>query len=168
MRTAIILPGILLLISLISCKKEDNDEIFADSSFYAMKNGSKWVSTCSWANYISNEKKFVIVGAIGDPDYYQDEQLRFDFSSTDISKSNTVTIFNSRWDFIVGGDAVSDSYFIDSTFHNLVQIATWDTVNKQIRGTFSVRLIRDKGRSDKGEEMLFNCGHFSLNYSEDE
>lgn len=166
MRINIVLLGILSAISLTSCEKEDKDEFLADSSFYAMKNSSKWISTGSWANYSSHEKKFVIVGAKSDPDYYQAEQLILNIRTADISKSNTVTDFYAEWIFIVGGDAVADTYFIDSTFNNFIKISSLDTVNKQIKGNFSVKLIRDKWRSAEGEVMLFNKGHFNLNYGE--
>ena len=166
MRKNIILLGILIVISLISCKKEDKNKIITDSSFYAIKNDSEWISTSSWANYSLNDKKIVIVGDKRDSAYYQDEQLQFTFKTTDISKSNTVTNFYSKWDFIVGGDAISNTYIIDSSYNNLIKIDLFDTIAKQITGTFEIKLVRDKYRSDLGETMLYKNGSFKLNYSE--
>jgi len=86
--------------------------------------------------------------------------------TTDISKSNTVTNFYSEWNFIVGGDAISDTYIIDSTYNNLITIALFDTIAKQVTGTFEIKLVRDKFRSDLGETMLYKSGAFKLNYNE--
>ncbi|HKM93472.1 MAG TPA: hypothetical protein VJY41_07455 [Prolixibacteraceae bacterium] len=167
MRKNISLLGILFVISLISCEKEDDNKIITDSSFYATKNDSEWISTSSWANYSLNDKKIVIVGVKRDSVYYQDEQLHFTFKTTDISKSNTVTNFYCEWDFIVGGDAISDTYIIDSTYNNLIKIDLFDTIAKQITGTFEIKLIRDKSRSDLGEAMFYKEGAFKLNYNEE-
>jgi len=166
MRKNTILLGMLISISLISCEKEDEKKIIPDFSFYAMKNDSEWISTSSWANYSLNDKKIVIVGAKGNSEYYQDEQLHFTFKTTDISKSNTVTNFYSEWDFIVGGDVISDTYIIDSTYNNMIIIDLFDTIAKQVTGTFEIKLVRDKFRSDLGETMLYKNGAFKLNYNE--
>ncbi|MGV8137778.1 MAG: hypothetical protein AB2L20_21420 [Mangrovibacterium sp.] len=166
MRKNSILLCMLIVISLISCEKEDENKIVTDSSFYALKNDSKWISTSSWANYSLNDKKIVIVGAKRDSKYYQDEQLRLTFKTTDISESHTVTNFYSKWDFIVGGDAISDTYIIDPTYNNLIIIDSFDTIAKQVTGTFEIKLIRDKFRSDLGETMLYKNGAFKLNYIE--
>ena len=83
MRKNISLLGILFVISLISCEKEDDNKIITDSSFYATKNDSEWISTSSWANYSLNDKKIVIVGVKRDSVYYQDEQLHFTFKTTE-------------------------------------------------------------------------------------
>jgi hypothetical protein len=165
MRNNIILLGILVGIS-ISCQKEDEKKIITDSSFYAIKNDSEWISTTSWANYSLNDKKIVIVGAKRDSKYYQDEQLLLAFKTTDISKSDTVTNFYSEWDFIVGGDVISDTYIIDSTYNNLITISLFDTIAKQVTGTFEIKLVRDKFRSDLGETMLYKNGAFKLKYNE--
>lgn len=166
MKKSIILLGFLSLISLISCEKDEKKEFLSDSSFYAIKNDSEWITTCSWANYSINDKRFVIVGSKRDSDYYQDEKLHFTFKIRDISKSNTVTNFYSEWNFIVGGDAISDTYKVDSTYNNLITINLLDTINKQISGTFLIKLIRDKFRSDLGETMLYKQGNFKLKYKE--
>lgn len=159
--------ALLMVIVLISCEKEDKNEItLTDSSFYAIKDGKKWITTSSGAYYSPSEEKFIISGWKGDSVYYEDEQLYFAFKKTDITKSNTVTDFYSEWNYIVGGDAVSDRYMIDSFFKNLITIDSLDTVNMRIVGTFKIKLVRDKFRSDLGETMYFKNGYFALNYRE--
>jgi hypothetical protein len=159
------LTGLMIVILLISCEKEGKNDILTDSSFYAIKNDREWITTSSWANYSLNDGKFVIVGVKRDSVYYQDEQLYIIFKTTDISKSNTVTDFYSEWNYIVGGDVISDSYLIDSSFNNLIKINSFDTLNKQIAGTFKIKLVRDKLRSDLGETMIYENGNFILNYN---
>ena len=166
MRKSIILLGFILFISLISCEKDEKKDFKTDSSFYAIKNDNEWISTCSWANYSKTDKKFVIVGSKRDSVYYQDEKLYFTFKTNDISKSNTVTNFYTEWNFIVGGDAISDTYLVDSTYNNLITISLLDTTNKLISGTFIIKLTRDKFRSDLGETMLYKNGTFNLKYKE--
>ena len=166
MTKSIILLGFLSLISCISCDKDEKNEFISDSSFYAIKNDREWISTCTWAYYSINDKSFVIAGSKRDSIYYQDEKLHFTFKTSDISKSNTVTNLYSEWNFIVGGDAISDTYKVDSTYNNLITISLLDTINKQISGTFLIKLIRDKFRSDLGESMLYKQGHFKLKYEE--
>ncbi len=92
--------------------------------------------------------------------------MYFTFKTTDISKSNTVTHFYAEWNFIVGGDAISDIYIIDSTYNNLVTITLFNTITKQITGNFEIKLVRDKLRSDLGETMLYKNGTFKLNYND--
>lgn len=166
MRKSIILFILLSVISLISCEKNEGKEFISDSSFHAIKNESEWISTCSWANYSVTDKSFVIVGSKRNSGYYQDEKLHFTFKASDISESNKVTNFYAEWNFIVGGDAISDTYSIDSTYNNLLTINLLDTKNKVISGTFTIKLIRDKFRSDLGETMLYKNGTFNLKYKE--
>lgn len=162
MKINVLLLGVLMTALLLSCKKEDKDEILTDSSFHAIKNGTVWITTSSWANYNIHSREFVLGGIKTDSVYYQEEVLFFDFKADDISASNKITNFYSEWYSIVGGDAISDAYVIDSTYNNLIEINTLDTVNKQISGTFTIRLIRDKQRSNSGEVMLYENGTFSL------
>ncbi|MBN1116539.1 MAG: hypothetical protein JXA77_05025 [Bacteroidales bacterium] len=156
MKKNIILLGMLIVISWISCEKEkeNEDKIITDSSFYAIKNDSEWISTSCWSNYSLNDKNSLIVGAKRDAEFYQDEQLHFSFKTADISKSNTVTNFYSEWNFIVGGDAISDTYIIDSYYNNVIVIDLFDKIAKQVTGSFEIKLVRDKFRSDLGETML--------------
>jgi hypothetical protein len=161
-----ILFGLLIAISLISCQKEDDNNAVPKAPFYAMKNNSEWISTSSWANYSLDDQKITIVGVKRDSQYYEDEELYFTFKTTDISRSNTVTNFESRWDLVVGGDAISDTYIMDSTYNNLIAIGIFDTITKQVTGTFDIKLVRDKFRSDLGETMLFKNGSFKLKYTE--
>ena len=156
--------GFLIAFILFSCKKDTKDKILSDSTFYAIKNGTDWITTRSWANYNKNSEKFVLAGIKEDSEYYQEELLFFDFKADDISASNKITNFYSEWNYIIGGDAVSDAYMIDSTFNNLIEINALDTINKQISGTFKVRLVRDKRISNSGEVMLYENGTFTLPY----
>ena len=166
MRKSVTLLIFLSVISLISCEKDERKEFTSDSSFQAIKNENEWTSTCSWANYSITDKSFVIAGSKSNSVYYQDEKLHFAFKASDISKSNTVTNFYAEWNFIVGGDAISDTYLIDSTYNNLLTINLLDTTNKLISGTFIIKLIRDKFRSDLGETMLYKNGTFNLKYKD--
>jgi hypothetical protein len=166
------MKAITLLITLsisfcfISCEKKENTEIDFVSSFKALKNEASWVSTSSWANFSKTEEKFFISGAKRDSEYYQEEVLYFNFYLSDISKSNVVERFYAEWYYIVGGDVISDSYLIDSTADNLIQITSIDTIGKHISGNFIINLIRDKRRSDKGELIQYKNGQFDLNYKE--
>lgn len=158
--------GIIILFLTISCNKEDDFQFSTDSAFYAIKNNSEWVSTSSWANHSLNNDKFIIVGNKKDTEYYQEERLHFIFSSPGISKLNVVKDFYAEWNFIIGGDGISDTYVIDSTYCNLIKIDSIDTLNKQINGTFEIKLVRDKFRSNLGKTLLYKNGTFSLNYIE--
>jgi hypothetical protein len=157
---------LLLFFCLVSCDKKENKDIDTVSPFKAIKNDTDWVSTSSWANFSKTNKSFAISGVKRDPNYYQDEQLSFSFYLADILKSSTVDSFYSKWMYIIGGDVISDSYLIDSTSNNLIQITSLDTVGKQISGTFLIKLVRDKRYSDKGEVFQFKDGQFDLNYTE--
>lgn len=165
MRKNFILLGILIVISMSSCEKEAEDKIHTDFSFYAIKNGSEWISTNSWAYYTLNEKKMVIVGSKPGSLDYEVEQLHFIFKTSDITK-NTVTNFYSAWNLIIDGDAIADTYIIDTTYNNSLKIDLFDTVAKRIRGTFDVKLIREERRSDLRETMLFKDGAFNLKYED--
>jgi hypothetical protein len=68
--------------------------------------------------------------------------------------------FYAEWCSIVGGDVISDSYMIDSTADNLIQITSVYTIGKHISGTFLINLIRDKRRSDEGELIQYKNGQF--------
>lgn len=136
------------------------------SSFIAIKNDVSWISTSRWGNYIKAEKKFIIAGAASNSKYYHEEKLSFSFYLSDILKSNTITHFSAEWDNIVGGDAVSDIYRIDSVAPNVIQITSMDTIAKQISGTFTIKLIHDKNYSDKGEIIQYKDGEFDLKYVE--
>ncbi|WP_299578427.1 DUF6252 family protein [uncultured Sunxiuqinia sp.] len=167
MKKKCILLYILIGFSLLSCEKDD-DKFTTDSPFYALKDNRQWISTSSWANYSLTNEKMVIAGSKRDSEYYQDEQLHLSFKTTDISESNTVTDFYARWDFVIGGDAIGDSYIIDSNYNNLITINSFDTDKKKISGTFELRLVRDENRSDAGEKMYYKNGFFSLDYNESE
>jgi len=160
MRKNIISFSLLISVLFISsCNKKEKDVVLTDPSFSAKMNGSDWKAASSWANYSVNTKRFVIAGIKGD------EHLHLNFKTADISESSPVTNFDAEWNYVVGGDAVSDSYLIDPTFNNLIEITSLDTITKKISGTFIVKLIRDKRRSDKGETQLYKNGQFKQNYT---
>jgi|GEM_PF-3283598 len=156
--------SLIILFCSVSCDKDE--ETVTEASFHAIKNGELWNSTASWANFTKSDSFFFISAAKADRNYNQGEQLYFRFSLPDISGSNTVTRFDSQWLYIVGGDAVSDQYLIDTTSDNQIVILSVDTVMHKIRGSFQVKLIRDKNRSDAGETMNFRSGWFDLIYTE--
>jgi hypothetical protein len=176
MKAIIFFLSISVFFSLSSCKKTENQKaesqkaesqkIESGLSFKALKNDANWVSTFSWANYSKSEKKIYVGGTVQDKKYCQEEQLTFNFHLSDISKSNTVTSFKSEWLYIIGGDAISDSYLIDTTEYNLIQITSFDTIKKQISGTFVIKLNRDKHYSNEGEFFQFKDGVFNVKYIE--
>jgi hypothetical protein len=165
MRKSINVFGILIVLLLISCEREAKNEVLADSPFHAIKDGKEWITTSCWANHLINEGRFVIVGINKDPKYNQEEQLLLIFETSDFPMSNTVTnINNSKWWYVIGGDAISNKYLIDSTYNNFIKIDSLDIINKRIAGTFKIKLIRDISYSNLGETILFDNGVFALNY----
>ncbi|MBK7625995.1 MAG: hypothetical protein IPJ16_02135 [Bacteroidales bacterium] len=154
---------LLTIFFIFSCKKSDNDSI---SSFKAMKDGTEWISTSNWSNLSKTDNKFLINGIKRNSKYYSEEGLNLTFNISDISESNTVTKFTSSWNYIIGGDVLTDSYVIDTTSDNLIQIISLDTINRNISGTFKVKLLKNKIYSNTGEIMNFTSGQFNLNYQE--
>jgi len=145
------------------CKKSENESI---STFKALKDGADWISTSNWSNLSKTYNNFIINGIKRDSKYYQEESLNLTFNNSDISEFNTVTKFTSSWSYIVGGDLLTDSFVIDTTSDNLIQITSIDTINKHISGTFKVKLLKNNIFSNTGEIMNFTSGQFNLNYQE--
>lgn len=169
MKKTLSLFSLLILFFFAACdKKEDPVINTVVPSFKATKNDVAWISTFSWGNYIKAEKKFHITGTKRDSQYYQEEQLGFSFYLSDVLRSSTITHFNAEWDYIIGGDAVSDVYRLDSTTAstNSIQLTAIDTISKHISGTFTIKLIRDKNYSNKGEIIQYKNGQFDLKYVE--
>jgi hypothetical protein len=148
-----------------SCKKND-PVVEPVSDFKALKNDVSWITTSSWASYSKKNKKFNVSGIKRDQLYYQEEDLGFSFTIQDLSKPETIGNFSSGWSAVLGGDVQTDSYLMDSTSANQIQITSIDTVKKIISGTFSVKLIRDSHYSNKGEVFQFKEGQFTVVYSE--
>jgi hypothetical protein len=98
--------------------------------------------------------------------YYQEEWLQFHFKLSDIQESDELTPFTSKWYYIIGGDAISNSFVMDTTFQNQLIITALDTANKQISGTFQVKLMGDNRHSSQNETMLYENGVFNINYTE--
>lgn len=156
---------LLLFTVLLSCNNQKEiSKISTESSFTAVKNDSTWKATTTYANYSKKDSMFTLTGSKRDAKYYQDEQLQLTFNISDISKSNTITNSFSKWDFIIGGDAVADTYTSENSSINSIRITSLDTVNKYIQGIFDLELIRTKRLSDLGEKMIFKKGNFTLKY----
>ena len=162
----IVFSYLLISLELLSCSKNSDADFQIASPFKAMKDNTVWLSTSSWANFNQKDSTFTLVADKHDKTYYQDEQVSLAFKSSAIQASGEVKKFGSTWEFIIGGDAISDSYTIDLSFDNQLKITKIDAENKTITGTFAVRLIRDASRSSKGETFLFKSGQFSLPYKE--
>lgn len=167
MKRIVLLLSSLAILLLVSCEKKENAKINIESFFKASKNDQSWIATRSWADFSEIENKFYISGFKRDSTGYLEENLRFDFFLSDISASDTIKRFNCRWDYIIGGDAVSDSYLTDTTSNNFIHISSVNFFRKQISGTFQIKLIRDSFRSDKGEIIQYKEGQFKLNFTED-
>jgi hypothetical protein len=151
------------LLLAFACKKKEEDSII---NFKALKDGKNWIPTNSWALLSKTDKKLMIHADKRDPKYFQDENLYLSFYISDISEFNTVKNFYSDWNYVIGGDGVSNSYKFYTNPENVIQIISLDTVNKQISGRFNVKLLRDKFYSDKVETMYFTDGQFQLAYQE--
>ena len=158
MKTHNFLIILSLFFTVLSCKKTDDD---AASDFKAKKDGEQWISTSSDAIVNKNNNSFLIVGRKIDSKYFQEENLFLSFSLSDKSVVN----FSSTWNFVVGGDAISDKYEMDTISINSIRITSLDTINKIISGIFNVKLIRDKYYPASGE-MSFTQGSFNLPYQE--
>lgn len=160
----IVFSYLLISLGLLSCSKNSDADFQITSPFKAMKDNTVWLSTSSWANFSQKDSTFTLVADKHDKTYYQDEQVSLAFKSSSIQPSGEVKHFVSGWEYIIGGDAAADSYSMDPSFANKLNINSVDTKNKTISGTFAVRLIRDASRSSKGETLLFKSGQFSLPY----
>ena len=166
-----LLIALYIFFIIFSCKKSENDSIStfkfendSISTFKALKDGVDWISTSNWSNLSKTDNKYIINGIKRNSQYYEEECLNLTFNISDISKSKTVTKFTSSWNYIVGGDALTDNYVIDTTSDNLIQITSLDTTNRSISGTFKVKLLKNKLFSNTGEIMNFTSGQFNLNY----
>ncbi|MDP4203927.1 MAG: DUF6252 family protein [Bacteroidota bacterium] len=162
----IVFSYLLICLGFLSCSKNSDADFQIASSFKAMKDNTVWLSTSSWANFSKKDSTFTIVGDKHDQAYYQDEQVTLAFKSSSILSSGEVKNFVSNWKYIIGGDAISDSYTIDPSFDNQLRITKIDAENKTITGTFVVKMIRDAFLSSKGETFLFKSGQFNLPYRE--
>ena len=162
-------PLLFILVSYFvtfsSCKK-DNEVIVPVVDFKALKNDAAWTATNFWATYSVKSKTFQITGLLRDPQYYQEEWLGLSFVMPKFETPAATSQFSANWSFVIGGDAISDSYNIDSTAANEIHITALDTIKKQITGIFKVKLVRDSRYSDKGEAFQFKDGEFTVNYSE--
>lgn len=165
MKTTILLAIISIFICMSSCKK-DTPVVATNSDFTAIKNDESWTSTTSWANYSKTEHKFYVNATKHHTKFYQEEQLSISFEMPDLTQPLTVTKLSSQWYSIIGGDALADSYYIDSSADNQVQITSVDPEKKIISGTFKIRLIRDQHYSGKGKAFQVVQGRFSLEYNE--
>lgn len=168
MKRIVLLLSSLVILFLVSCEKKENAKINTEPFFKASKNDKSWIATRSWADFSKTENKFYISGIQRDSTYYLEENLRFDFYLSDISASDTIKRFNCQWDYIIGGDMISDSYLTDTTSANFIHISSINIFRKQISGTFQIKLIRDSFFSDKGEIIQYKEGQFNLNYTEGE
>ena len=164
MRDYIKALGALIVFLLLSCEGEDKNEQLTNSSFHAIKNGEEWITTSSWARGSIESGSFIVVGEKKDPFYNQQENLYIVFKTAGLSLSNKVTDFASGWNYVSGGDMIIDSYQIDSTFNNFIEIDSIDTIKNRVVGTFKIRLIRDKYRSIIADTFLFDNGFFALKY----
>jgi len=165
MKTQCAVLVVLFLFLISACRKEPETVVPTDTSFKAQKNSSNWVSTNSWGSYSPGEKKFSISAVKQNPKFNQDEELSISFVMTDLTKPFVTNKFNSEWTQIVGGDAVSDRYYLDESENNQVEILSVDTEKKIISGKFTVRLIRDSKYSTKGETFVFHSSYFSVSYA---
>jgi hypothetical protein len=155
----------ILFLSLIitKCKKPDNDLV---PNFTVLKDGNEWNPTfCSATFYLTN-KEIEIHCLKRFSKYYEDELFNLSFHIKDIAEQMTVNEFNSTWLFVLGGDGISNRYNIVSDPINLIQIISFDTIKKQLTGTFNVKLLRDKFYQHPEDTMLFSDGKFSLKYLE--
>ncbi len=166
MKKVTLISVFLSVILLVSCNKENSEDLKVDSSFYALKDGSSWITTSYRAYYSKSAGNFALTGAKRDSVYYQEEWLHLSFSISDIGETGESTPFNSQWYYVVGGDAIADAFELDTTYQNQLVITALDTVNKHISGTFLVKLIGDSHHISQGETMLFRNGVFDLNYTD--
>jgi hypothetical protein len=160
----IVFSYLLICLGLLSCSKNSDADFQIASPFKAMKDNNAWLSTSSWANFSKKDSTFTIVGNKHAQTSYDDEQLSFTFKSSSVQSSGEVKGFVSDLEYIVGGDAVVDSYSIDPSFDNQLKITKIDAENKTITGTFIIKMIRDTYWSSKGETFLFKSGQFNLSY----
>ncbi|MTK52752.1 DUF6252 family protein [Paludibacter sp.] len=160
----IVFSYLLICLGLLSCSKNSDADFQIASPFKAMKDNNAWLSTSSWANFSKKDGTFTITGNKHGQIYYDDEQVSLTFKSSSVQSSGDVKDFSSDWKYIVGGDAVADSYTIDPSFDNQLKITKIDAENKTITGTFVVRMVRDARQSSKGETLLFKSGQFNLSY----
>jgi len=166
MKKLTLLPVFLFIILFISCNKTKEEKLPDDSSFYALKDDSDWITTSNWTTYSKNTGEIIVTGVKRDSVYYQEEWLQFQFKLSEIADSEELTPFTSKWYYIIGGDAISNSFVMDTTFQNQLTITEFDTDNKQISGTFQVKLMGDNRYSSQDETMLYKNGAFNISYTE--
>ena len=156
---------IILLLPLIigTCKKPDNDLV---PNFKVLKDGKEWSPTYCSATFSLSNKVIEIHCLKRVSKYYEDELFNLSFSVKEIAEQMTVNEFESLWLYVIGGDGISNRYNIVSDPINLIQIISFDTIQKQLTGTFNVKLLRDKFYQHPEDTMLFSDGNFSLNYLE--
>jgi hypothetical protein len=168
MKPSIFIYSVLLFLS-IGCTKKETQPAKDSTFLSAYKNTSGyWLSNEPYASISKKDKtiwvgatKPIITGTSG-------ESLIMQLEITDLADLKKTFIKNAEFDFIIGGDVVTNRYYIDTAnTNNTIEITEIDETKKIMKGLFNLNLIRDKWFSDNGEKIEFKSGQFVVNYSEE-
>jgi len=164
MKTKILISGLTFVLCCLSCQKEYMDKPDVIPYITAIRNGIYWVPSKSGTTLFTNARFMISAGKRDSTYSGKEEWLNFRISLADAMKSTNITKFYAQWQMIIGGDGIADSYLIDSTANNFINIASVDTTAKRILGTFSIRLVREK-RYPTRDTLRFTDGKFGFNYT---
>ncbi|HEY0898193.1 MAG TPA: hypothetical protein VGD90_02620 [Sphingobacteriaceae bacterium] len=151
--------------TVIGCQKSEMTN--TDTYFTASKDKDKWQATTVAAHLSSGSNIFTVYGTRRDKKYYQEEQIRFTFTTGSINESGTVTNFESEFLDIVGGDGISNSFASRAADPgNAVTITRIDTVNHELEGNFELRLKRNPHWTQQTEYLEIRNGKFKVKYTQ--
>ncbi len=172
MKNNITLATILLILFLISCKREnfEPDKYWGEAS--AIKNGSYWESFPSAGSSDSNEKFFVSFNTYGQQELHREELViskiplaigTYNIKKTDSEMTDdkvVATLFISLY----GGDVGGYFYNLSESADSLNSITVTKIKKDEIWGTFEVTLLRDttqgKESIDFPDTLIFTDGKF--------
>ncbi len=149
-----------------SCEKNSDNDLSqetVDFTFRADKNDTVWIATKVWGYYDIHDDEFSIIGAKEDSIYFQEEDLRITISRDEIRIGEKIRLFDSELSYVIGGDIVFWSY--EKTENNedsYLIINKLDTIAKQIRGEFEIKL-KDP-RSEQDNYVTMTNGQFRVSY----
>ncbi len=150
---------------LVSCNKNDDDDISNQFIFQAEKGGELWNATKAGVFYDKEDNILNLSGRVEDPNYFQEEVVHISFNPDLILLGKKLRNFEATHYFVIGGDVATWRYVkTESLEESYIIINKFDTAAKQIIGTFEVRL-KDENSNDDNFVYLAN-GEFSLYYEE--
>jgi hypothetical protein len=144
-------------IFLLSCKKQEDHPVI----FSVLKDGTEWLPTNKSVIYSVNSKEFHIQAEKKFPQYT--ELLLIDIKIGDLSSPVIFNQFSAGWIELISGQGLTNTFHITTDPINIIHITSIDSISKEITGTFSIKLSRDK-IFQQPDTIHLTEGIFSLPY----